>query len=900
MRQPLRAFSKPTVDSMSVWRQLTRGMHALTNRAAADRNVADEVDDYLENARAAHLARGLSPDEALRAARIEVGGVANVREQVRGYGWENAVEMILADVRYAGRRFRSNPGFTVVTVVTLAIGIGASTAIFSAVDPILFRSLPYPHADRVAMISDFGAGGAPLDVTFGTYRELLQRSHSFDALSVLNIWQPALVGDGEPERLDGQSVGGDYFRTLGVSPMLGRNFTPSDDRVGGPRVVILSNSLWQRRFSSNRDIIGRSVRLNEADYVVIGVMPLGFENVLAPSVQIWTPLRYNTVFGPDSREWGHHLRMVGRLRAGVGLAQARNELNAIARTPRSDFPRVPWASLKNGLLVHSLQADVTSGVKPVLLAVLGAVILVLLIACANVTNLLLASGARRRGEFAMRAALGARRTRLTQQLLTESLLLAVVGGALGMIVAELGVRALVILSPAGLPRVGAIRLDAAVFAFGLMVTTLIGVSVGVIPALRASRAELNLGLQQASNRTTGDHRITREALVVAEVALAVVLLVGAGLLLRSIRDLLAVNVGFDPSHVLTMQIQESGRQQQFEGARLDSARYEYFMEVLEAVQHVPGVTGAAFTSQLPLSGDFAGYGVHLETDPDANASGSALEYSVTPSYFATMHIPLRSGRLLGAQDRADAPRSALINESFAKRFPHHDPIGQRLDFGPVDGQRYTIVGVVGDVKQSSLADGETDAIYITPMQWHWVENPMSLVVRTRGDAAALAPAVRSAIRSVDRNQPIFRVTTMDELVSKSVADRHFALILFEAFGLVALLLAAVGIYGVLSSSVTEKVREIGIRAALGASPESILALILGQGMKLTALGIVIGLAAAAAATRAIVSMLFGVSRLDVITYLAVVVTLGAVAMIACGVPAWRAARLDPNRALRAS
>jgi putative ABC transport system permease protein len=883
-----------------VWRQLVRGLHALTDRAGTDRNVADEVDDYLENARAAHLARGLSPEQALRAARIEVGGVTNVREQVRGYGWENAVEMVLVDARYACRRFRSNSGFTVITVITLAIGIGASTAIFSAVNSILFESLPYPHANRVATISDFSADGTPLDVTFGTYRELAQRSHSFDALAVLNVWQPTLLGDGEPERLEGQRAGGDYFRALGVPPMLGRNFTASDDRAGGPRVVILSNSLWRRRFSGNRDIIGRAIRLNDEDYVVIGVMPARFENVVAPSVQISAPLQYNTVFGPDSREWGHHLRMIGRLRAGVGITQARDELDAIARTPRTDFPRVPWALLQKGLLVHSLQDEVTGGVKPVLLAVLGAVILVLLIACANVTNLLLASGARRRGEFAMRAALGARRNRLTQQLLTESLMLALVGGALGMVVAELGVRALVVLSPAGLPRASAIHLDAAVFAFGLLVTTLVGVSVGVIPALRASRAELTFGVQQASQRTTGGNRITREVLVVAEVALAVVLLVGAGLLLRSIRDLLAVNVGFDPSHVLTMQIQESGQRFQLDSANLDSARYDFFAEALDAVQKVPGVTAAAFTSQLPLSGDFAGYGVHFDNDPDANAGGSALEYAVSPSYFATMRIPLRRGRLLGAQDRSGAPRSALINESFARRqFPNRDAIGQQLDFGPADGQRYTIVGVVGDVKQSSLSDGETDAIYITPTQWHWVENPMSLVVRTRGDAAALAPAIRRAIHSVDRNQPVLRVATMTDLVDRSVADRHFALVLFEAFGLVALLLAAVGIYGVLSSSVTEKVREIGIRAALGASPESILALVLGQGMRLTAIGIASGLAAAAAATRAIVSMLFGVSRLDAITYLAVVVTLSAVAGIACGVPALRAARLDPNRALRA-
>jgi len=884
---------------MSLLRQLTRGLQALTNRAAADRNVADEVDDYLENARAAHLARGLSPDEALRAARIEVGGVTNVKEQVRSYGWENAVETMLADVRYAFRRFRGNPGVTIVTVVTLAIGIGASTAIFSAVNPILFESLPYPGAKRITMISDMGADGSPVDVTFGTYRELLQRSHSFDAMAVLNTWQPTLVGRADPDRLDGQRVSGDYFRVLGMSPMLGRNFTAADDRANGPRVVILSNALWHSRFSANPDIIGRSVKLNDDDYVVIGVMPATFENVLAPSVQIWAPLQYSTVFGPDSREWGHHLRMIGRMRAGVGLAQARDELSAIARTPRSDFPRVPWASLKSGLLVHSLQDDVTSGVRPVLLAVLGAVILVLLIACANVTNLLLASSARRRGEFAMRSALGARRTRLTQQLLTESLLLAIVGGALGMLVAELGVRALVALSPAGLPRVGVIRLDAAVFAFGLVVTTLVGLSVGVIPALRASREELNLGMQQASQRTTGGHQATRKALVVTEVALAVVLLIGAGLLLRSIRTLLEVNVGFDPSHVLTMQVQESGHRFQQDSAAGDSARYEFFAEALGAVQQIAGVTAAAFTSQLPLSGDFDGYGVQFENDPNANATGSALRYAVTPSYFATMRIPLLHGRLLGAEDRAGAPRAALINESFAKReFPHEDPIGKRLGFGPSDGRLYTIVGVVGDVKQSSLADGETDAIYVTPTQWHWVDNRMSLVVRTNGNAAALVPMVRNAIHSVDRNQPIVRVATMDDLVDRSVADRRFALILFEAFGMVALVLAAVGIYGVLSSSVTEKVREIGIRAALGASPESILTLVLGQGMKLTALGIAIGLAASVAATRAIVSMLFGVSRLDATTYLAVVVTLGAVAMIACGVPAWRAARLDPNRALR--
>ncbi len=704
---------------MSAWRQLSRGLRALFHRAAADRDVADEVEDYLEQARAAHMERGLSPAEALRAARMEVGGVTSVRDQVRRYGWETAVEATLADLRYAARRLRSNPGLTAVTVITLAIGIGASTAIFSVVNPILFRSLPYPHAERIVSVSDFGSDGTPLDVTFGTYRELAQRSRSFDALAVFRSWQPTLVSNDEPERLDGQRVGASYFRALGVSPTLGRDFRPSDDVVNGPRVAILGNALWHRRFAGSRDIIGRSVKLDGDDYTVIGVMPASFDNVLAPSAQIWRPLQFNTVFGPNDREWGHQLHMIGRLRDGVSLDAAQHELNAIARTPRSDFPRVPWALLGRGLATQSLQADVTSGVRPILLAVLGAVILVLIIACANVTNLLLASGARRRGEFAMRAALGARRARLTRQLLTESLLLAIVGGVLGVVVAELGVRALVSLVPAGLPRLNEIGLDSAVMLFGFAITTLIGVSVGGIPALRASQAESYRALQEVSQRTTGSHRFTREALVVAEVALAVVLLVSAGLLLRSVRDLLAVNVGFDPSHVLTMQVQEAG--QRFDS---DSARYNFFAEALDAVQHVPGVTAAAFTSQLPMSGDLSSYGVHFEGDVDANGGGAALEYAVTPEYFATMHIPLLSGRLLDAHDRAGSARTALINASFAKRqFPHQDPIGEHFDFGAADGQPYTIVGVVGDVKQTSLADGESDAIYITPTQWHWVENP---------------------------------------------------------------------------------------------------------------------------------------------------------------------------------
>jgi putative ABC transport system permease protein len=880
---------------MSLWRQARRGLRALTNRAAADHDVDEEVRDYVERATAQHIARGLTPRDARRAAQLEVGNMTVAREQVRSYGWENAIETLFSDLRFAVRRLRTNPGFTAVAAITLALGIGATTAIFSAVNPILFAPLPYPHAERIAMVSDVATDDSPVDVTFGTFLELVARTHSFDATAALKPWQPTLVGNTEPERLNGQRVSAGFFRALGVAPVLGRDFQPADDRAGGPNVTIVTNAFWRRRLGGDPGVIGRTITLDDNRYVVIGVMPAGFENVLAPLGELWAPLQYNTSFTPESREWGHHLRMVTRLRTGISVDQAARELSQIARTPVPEFQRVPWASLKMGMLVSSLQHDVTADVRPALLAVLGAVLLVLAISCVNVTNLLLARGAYRRGEFAMRAALGADRSRLMRQLLTESLVLAAIGGGLGMIVAEVGVRAVVALSPAGLPRVNAIRVDMTVLVFALAITTLIGVVIGVIPALHASREDLRVGLQQGSRRTASGQRTTRAGLVVAEVAIALVLLVSAGLLLRSIERLFAVPTGFDASHLLTMQVQESGQQY-----RRDSARVRFFEQALEEVKRVPGVASAAFTSLLPLSGDIDVYGVHFESDRSQKDQGAALRYAVTPDYFATMHIPLLRGRLLDAHDVPGAPRAVVLNESYAKRrFPNGDAIGQRLQIGPDDGQWYSVVGVVGDVRQTSLSLGDEDAVYTTPSQWHWGDQLMSLVVRGRGDATALTPALRRAIWSVDKNQPIVRVATMDQLLAVSQANRHFALVLFEAFGVVALLLAAVGIFGVLSGGVTERMREIGVRSALGASSADILGLVVRQGMTLTGLGVVIGLAGSALASRALITLLFGVSRLDPVTYFGVVGLLLVVALIASWAPAWRAAGVDPAITLRA-
>jgi len=880
---------------MSLWRQLTRGLRGLTNSSAADDDIADEVRDYLERSAAEMVANGLSPEQARRAAQVEVGNTTSLQEQVRSYGWENLVRTTLTDLTYAGRRLRGSPGFTAASALTLALGIGATVAIFSAVNPILFEPLPYPHPERIVTISDVGPADSSLDVTFGTFLELAARSRSFEALAVMKPWQPTLTGSAEPERLEGQRVSAQYFRALGVAQAPGRDFEPFEDRPGGPEVVILSERLLRRRFGGDPAIVGRQIKLDDRSFTVVGVMPATFENVLAPSAELWAPLQYATSFTPDSREWGHHLRMVGRLRLGATRAAAIRELDEISRTTLAEFPRVPWASLEAGLGVRSLQDEITHAVKPALLAVLGAVVLLLAIACVNVTNLLLARGARRRGEFAMRAALGAGRGRLIRQLLTESLLLSVVGGVLGMILANAGIRGLVSLSPPDLPRLGAIGLDGAVFVFAVAVTTVIGVLVGVIPALHASRGDLRGGLQQSSHRASSDHRRTRGALVIAEVALALVLLVSAGLLLRSLQRIFAVDVGFDATNLLTMEVQESGRQ--FD---TNEARYRFFEDALDAVRRVPGVTIAAFTGLLPLSGDLDVYGVHFEKETDRQNDDGVFRYAVTPDYFAAMRIPLRRGRLLNRNDDARAPRVAVMSESFANRaFRGGDPIGQRLQFGPADNGWYTIVGVVGDVKQASIALTPQDALYVTPQQWQWADKVMSLVVRSPRDPATLAREVRQAIWSVDKDQPIVRVATVAELVEKSAVERRFALTLFEAFAFAALALAAIGIYGVLSGSVAERTREIGVRTALGASRREIVTLVLRQGLTLTTVGVLLGVSGALAASRALVTLLFGVSHLDPLTYVGVVGLLLLVSGVACWIPAWRAAGVDPSITLRA-
>ena len=880
-------------------RQIRRGLAALLSPARADAEMDAEVRHFVEQRTRELTREGVSPDEALRRATMEIGNVTATREEVRASGWEHGLDTVVGDVRYSLRRLRRDPVFTLVSALTLALGIGAATAIFSAVNPILFRALPYPGAERLVAVSDRAGDGGPVEPTYGTYEELVARSRSFESLSATDLWRPSLTGTDEPERLEGQLVSASFFRTLGVSPAVGRGFHRAEDAPGGARVAVLSDRLVRRRFGGDRSIVGATISLDGITYQVVGIMPPGFTDIVAPSADVWAPLQAQARAIPASREWGHHYRIIGRLAPGVDIVAARRELASIAKQQVPEFARVPWATLDNGVVVRGLQEDVTAAARPALIAIVGAAALLLVIACVNVTNLLLARAGRRRTEFALRAALGAGGKRLMRQLLTESMILAVIGGALGFAVAQAGVGALVALSPPGLPRAELIRVDATAFGFGLILTTLVGVIVGTLPALGASRGDVRSDMQSITRTATGGRGAARGVLVVSEVALALVLLVGAGLLLRSLERLFAVSPGIRPTQVLTMQIVDAGPR-----GRTDAERVAYFEQVVNAVSAVPGVAGAALTSQLPLSGDLDAYGYAFAAFPDKQVGedGSAMRYAVTPEYFTVMGIRLVRGRLLNATDAADAPQSFVISESLARRtFGDADPIGQGARFGPeADGTRPwgTVVGVVGDVKQESLASLNTAAFYVTAPQWRWVDPVQSLVVRTTGDAAALTSAVKRAVWSVDRNKPITRVRTMEDLIRSTGSERRFASVIYATFAIAALLLAAVGLYGVISGRVAERTREIGIRTALGATRGEIVRGVLSNGLLLTALGVVIGALGAVGASRLLETLLYGISRADPATYAAVIAILGGVAVLACWAPARRAAAVDPAITLR--
>ena len=796
------------------------------------------------------------------------------------------------DLRYGLRALRRAPLFASLVVLTFAIGLGATAAIFSVLDPVLLRGAPYPAADRLLLVWGRDKDGAESNVGFLTFRDVERESRNLSSAAVMSYWTPILRGNDASERLLGQRVTWRFFATLGVKPVLGRDFHAEEDHASTRTVVILSHGLWIRQFGGDSSVIGHTVQLSDRSYTVIGVMPQQYESLLAPGAQLWAPLGYE-----DADPWAcrscQHLRMIARLRDGVTRGAAGAELDqisaAIVRANPTEYPAV-------GMVVTPLNQYLTRAIKPALLAAAGAVTLLLLIACVNVMNLFLGRATKRTSEFALRAALGAGSGPLIRQVLTEALVLAMVGGALGVALAHAAVAGLLKLAPVGVPRLDQVSVNLDVLLFTFVMATVAGIAAGLAPAFSALRANLTTLLRQGGRGIVGSaSRQVRMALVVAEVALALMLLAGAGLLVRSLDRLLAVDPGFNPTGLVTLELEASG-------SRYDSAAvYQFYHEVLERVHGLPGVTAAAAVSQLPLSGDFDSWGVHLESRPSPNPAEdpSAFRFAVTPGYTRTMGIPLRRGRELSATDDARAPLVLLINQAMAaKVFPNQEPLGQRIKIGGTDGPWRTIVGVVGDVRHQSLdAEGELE-MYVPTTQTPYVDERLVLVVRGTGDPSRLVPAVRQAIREVDPAVPIATIATMEEHIRTRSAIRLFALAIFQVFAVVALILAALGLYGVLSGSVTERTREIGIRSALGASRSRLFGLVVRNAMTLTLLGMGIGLAGALLLTRLLQSLLFGVTPTDPTTFAVVGLLLLAVALAAATIPAWRAVRVDPGTVLR--
>jgi putative ABC transport system permease protein len=810
----------------------------------------------------------------------------------------DSMKTIVQDLKYAFRGLARNPGFTAMAIFTVALGVGANTAIFSVVKAVLLNQLPYRQPDRLVTLAESGPNAVrPVTVDFTTTYDLRARSHSFESMSLYREWNSALVEQSTPELINGMRVNYDFFAALGVKMQLGRTFRSEEDTAAEWHVMILSYGLWQRRFGGDPEVIGRKVRLNESTFTVVGVLPAGFQPV--PLMQgdkareIFAPLGYE-LNGPSSCRGCQHLRLIGRLKAGVAAESAGAELNTIMRGIVAEHPSSYDA--KAGVLVTPLQDYLVGPVRTALWVLLGAVGFVLLIACANVMNLLLARATGRSKEMALRTALGAGRERIVRQLLTENLALAVAGGALGVLLAVWGTSILASLGPREIPRVREVTMDLPVLLFGLAASIIAGVLFGLAPAIRASKIDLIDTLKDAGKSTEGRGRHgLRNVLVSAELALAFVLVVGAGLLGNSFLRLLNVNSGFDPHNVLTVATYVYAERYQKPEAELG-----LYQRVFDRLRTTPGVESVAMVSTLPLGGSFDRTGFNVEDRPLRNPAEapSVDRYSVSPDYFHVMRIPLLRGRAFTDQDRQGGPQAIIVSESCARsQFPGQDPIGKHIQLGRNDSKPWaTVVGVVGDVRQYGLDRAPNMAAYIPQAQD--LSFSYLLVARTTMDPRRLESAARAAFLAADKTQPIFDVKPMEDYLGASLAERSFTLALLGLFGALALVLAAVGIYGVITYAVSLRTRELGIRMALGAQRQDVLRMVLHQGATLTGWGLLAGFAASLVLTRFLGSLLYGVKSWDIATSFVVAIILATVALIASYVPARRATKVDPMVALR--
>ncbi len=870
----------------TIWRWL----RSLGQTKAMKQEIDEELRFHIEQRTAENITAGMSAEAAAREARKRFGNSQSVREECRDVRGASFGEETWRDIRFGLRMLHKNPGFTTVAVLTLALGIGANTAIFSVINGVLLNPLPYDHPGQLVNLREAPPQGSQMIVSGGAFTDWRENSASFDVMSVVRGIEMNLTGEGEPERISGLQVSASYLQALRLQPELGRGFSSEEDKPGGDnKVIVIGHGLWHRRFGADRNVVGRTIRLDGQTHTVLGVLPpnatlVGQER---GDPQFLIPFVFGTEIWHTTRA-SHSFKVIARLKSTVTIKEAQVELTGIKRRLQPLYPK--WKE-NWGVMVVPLHEYVTGKVKPTLLVLMGAVGFVLLIACANVANLLLAKAASRQKEMAIRTALGASRWRVMRQVLTESSLLALLGGLLGIGLGYWGVQMLSQWSGATLPRVGEIALDLRVLVFSLLASVGTGLLFGLVPALRVSAPNLNLTLKEGGRGSTrGSQNRVRVGLIVAELGLAVMLLTGAGLLLRSFFRLLNVDPGFNRRNTLALDVSLPDAKYR---SGEDQARF--FRQIFESLEALPGVEAAGMASSLPMQGSSYDSAVRVPGRENQPEPGYNARFDfVAGNYFRALGIPFVKGRDFSPRDNStNAPRVVVFNEALVKKiFPNEDAVGRRIGFW---GAEWEIVGVVRSVRQNRLDDDRMDRLYL-PQAFFWGSG--SLVVRTKGSPLALADSIRKQILALDPDQSVSNIRTMEQAISGSLSARRLTLTLLGLFAALALGLAVIGLYGVMAYTVAQRAHEIGIRMALGAQRTDVLRLILRHGLALTSLGVALGLIGALALTRVLRSHLYEVGTTDPGTFIAVSLLLVVVALLACLIPARRAAKVDPMVALR--
>lgn len=899
---------------MPDWKvEIRRLLAPLRLPAAREAEIVEELTQHLDDRFAQLIASGAAANEAYKTVLLELTdsdllaqGLKQLErsenpnftalgEPLGAGGRKNIVADLWQDMRYALRMLFKNPGFTTVAVIAVALGIGANSAIFSVVNTVLLRPLPYKDADRLMMVwEDASKHGYPQDTpAAANYIDWRDQNQVFEGMAAIADQSFNLTGAGDPERLEGRRVSANLFALLGVWPQLGRAFAMEEDQPNANRVTIISQRLWQRRFAADPNIVGKALTLNGESFTVVGVMPSQFQFPTRDD-ELWVPIGFTQAEAASRQR--HYLQVVARLKPGVTLGRAQSEMTTIAVRLQQQYPE---ANTDLGAVVVPLHEQVVGDIKPALLVLLGAVGLVLLIACANVANLLLARAAVRQKEIALRVALGASRFRLIRQFLTESILLGVIGGVLGLLFAVVGLKLLTAFIPPNIPQIKAITIDARVLGFTLLMSLITGLVFGLVPAIQSSILNPIDTLKEGGRNSTmgsGGNRI-RGLLIVAEVAVSLILLIGSGLLINSFLRLRNVDPGFRTEKLLTMKIVLPELKY-----RESAQRSAFYTDLTRRLESVPGVKSAAVTTNLPLYKQGNSIGITIEGRPEPPPGQELIVVTriISPKYFETMNIPLLRGRQLTDQDTATSPNAVVISDTMARRYwPDEDPIGKRIAAGRPESPEdwVSVVGVVQDVRQFDLIAEPKPQMYFSHQQASFFA-PRDLVVKTEVDPLGLAATVRKTVWEVDKDQPVSNITTMDDIVAESVARQRFSMLLLAIFAGLALLLAAVGIYGVMSYSVAQRRGEIGIRMALGAQKRDVFKLTVGRSLKLVLIGVVVGLVGAFALTRLMSSLLFGIRATDPATFAAISLLFIGVALLASYLPARRATRVDPLAALR--